>query len=67
MAVNVIVLLVTLLVAGFLLVWACSPTLRRWIEAPKYRVLQWPNHYPDAARPEQKARDSETVPGRIPP
>ena len=57
-AVNLIVLAVTLLVAGFLLVWVCFPRLRRWIEAPKYRVLQWPNRYPDAARPELKAGDS---------
>jgi hypothetical protein len=61
-AVNLIVLAVTLLVAGFLLVWLCFPRLRRWIEAPKYRVLQWPNRYPDAARPEQRAGDSGTVP-----
>jgi hypothetical protein len=57
-AVNLIVLAVTLLVAGFLLVWVCFPRLRRWIEAPKYRVLQWPKRYPDAARPEQKAGET---------
>ena len=54
MAVNLIVLAVTLLMAGFLVVWVCFPGLRRWIEAPKYRVLQWPNRDPDAVRPEQK-------------
>jgi hypothetical protein len=58
-AVNLIVLAVTLLVAGFLLVWVCFPRLRRWIEAPKYRVLQWPNRYPEAARPEQKSRQRD--------
>jgi hypothetical protein len=61
-AVNLIVFAVTLLVAGFLLAWVCFPRLRRWIEAPKYRVLQWPNRFPEAARPEQKAGDSGTVP-----
>ena len=64
MAVNLIVLTVTLLVTGFLFVWVRFPRLRRWIEAPKYRVLRWPSLYPDAARPEQKAGDSATVPGQ---
>jgi hypothetical protein len=53
-AVNLIVLAVTLLLVGFLIAWVCFPRLRRWIEAPKYRVLQWPNRYPEAARPEPK-------------
>jgi hypothetical protein len=56
-AVNLIVLTVTLLVIGFLFVWARFPRLRRWIEAPKYRVLQWPNRYGDATRPEQEGGD----------
>jgi hypothetical protein len=64
-AVNLIVLAVTLLVAAFLIAWVCFPRLRRWIEAPKYRVLQWPRRYPDAARPEQKAGTAGLFPGRI--
>jgi hypothetical protein len=40
-AVNLVVLAVTLLVAGFVLAWACSPRLRRRVEAPKYQVLRW--------------------------
>ena len=64
MAVNLIVLAVTLLMAGFLFVWVCFPRLRRWIEAPKYRVLEWPNRYRDAVRPEQKAGGGGTVPGQ---
>jgi hypothetical protein len=51
-------------VAAFLIAWVCFPRLRRWIEAPKYRVLQWPRRYPDAARPEQKAGDRGTIPGQ---
>jgi hypothetical protein len=50
MAVNLIVLAVTLLMGGFLLVWVCCPRLRPWIEAPKYRVLEWPGRYPEANR-----------------
>jgi hypothetical protein len=57
-AVNLIVLAVTLLVAAFLCVWVCFPSLRRWIEAPKYRVLQWPNRYFDAAQPGHQRVDS---------
>jgi hypothetical protein len=47
-AVNLIVLAITLLLGCFLVVWACVPRLRRWIEAPKYRVLQWPQRYSEA-------------------
>jgi hypothetical protein len=49
-AVNLIVLAITLMLVGFLVVWACVPRLRRWIEAPKYRVLRWPERYPEAIR-----------------
>ncbi len=63
-AVNLIVLAVTLLMAGFLFVWVCFPRLRGWIEAPKYRVLQWPSRYPDAVRPKQKTGNSGPVPGQ---
>jgi hypothetical protein len=48
---NLIVLAITLLMAGFLLVWACFPRLRPWFEAPKYRILTWKERYPEAARP----------------
>jgi hypothetical protein len=49
-AVNLIVVAITLLIAGFVLVWACCPGLRSWIEAPKYRVLEWDDRYSDEAR-----------------
>jgi hypothetical protein len=54
-AVNVIVITVTLLLACFLAAWACVPRLRRWIEAPKYRVLRWRERYPEASRSERNA------------
>ena len=41
MAINLIVLAVSLLMAGFFLVWVFFPRLRPWMEAPKYRVLDW--------------------------
>jgi hypothetical protein len=52
-AVNLIVVAITLLLAGFLVVWACVPQLRGWIEAPKYRVLRWAERYPEAIRQER--------------
>ncbi len=52
MAVNLIVLAITLLVACFLAVWACVPRLRGWIEAPKYRVLEWEERFGEGVRTE---------------
>jgi hypothetical protein len=49
-AVNVIVVAVTLLVGGFLAIWLAFPRLRPWFEAPKYRVLEWDRRYPAAVR-----------------
>jgi hypothetical protein len=51
-AINLIVLAVTLLMAGFLLVWCLFPRLRPWIEAPKYRVLTWDERFPQVRRDE---------------
>lgn len=41
MAINLIVIAVSLLMAGFILVWLLCPQLRPWMEAPKYRILKW--------------------------
>ena len=54
MTVNLIVLAVTLLMGGFLGVWVAFPRLRPWIEAPKYRVLQWDRRWPAAVRQAEK-------------
>jgi hypothetical protein len=43
-----IVLAVTALTACFVLMWTCSPDMRRQIEAPKYSVLRWQDRNPDA-------------------
>jgi hypothetical protein len=40
MAVNLIVLAVTLLVGAYLVVWIFFPGLRAWMEMPKYRFLE---------------------------
>jgi hypothetical protein len=58
-AVNLIVLAVTLMLTGFVVLWACVPGLRRWIEAPKYRVLQWQERYPEAMQPVREVHHTE--------
>ena len=39
MAVNVIVVGVTLMMGGFVAVWVCYPRCRAWFEAPKFQPL----------------------------
>ena len=41
MAVNVIVVAVTLLMGGFVAVWLICPRCRAWFEAPKWQPLGW--------------------------
>ncbi len=50
MAVNLIVLVITLLMLGFGAVWLARPGLRTWMEAPKYKVLDWERKHPGARR-----------------
>lgn len=38
-AIDVIVLIAVGFAILFLTAWACSPSLREWIERPKYRFL----------------------------
>jgi hypothetical protein len=40
-AVNIIMIAVTILMAGFVGVWLIVPRSRGWIEAPKYQPLRW--------------------------
>jgi hypothetical protein len=40
-AVNLIVAAITLLMAGFVLLWLVRPRWRPWIEAPRYQPLRW--------------------------
>jgi hypothetical protein len=41
MAINVIVVAVTLMMGGFVAVWIVSPRSRAWFEAPKLQPLGW--------------------------
>jgi hypothetical protein len=49
-AVNLIVLAVTLLMAAFVGVWICFPRLRAWMEMPKYRFLETERQFPSVFR-----------------
>ena len=53
MAVNLIVLAVTLLMAAFVAVWIFFPRLRAWMERPKYRFLQQQRQFPVMHRDRQ--------------
>jgi hypothetical protein len=52
-AVNFIVLAVTLLMAAFLGVWIFFPRLRAWMEMPKYRFLEQQGRFPAVIRDRQ--------------
>ena len=41
MAVNLIVIAATFLMAGFIAVWMLWPSSRPWLEAPKFPPAQW--------------------------
>jgi hypothetical protein len=45
-AINLIVLAVTVLMVGFLAVWISFPGLRTWMEVPKYRFLERQSRFP---------------------
>jgi hypothetical protein len=61
-AVNLIVLVVTLLMAGFVAVWVFCPRLRSWMEAPKYRFLEQERRFPDIAHERAEAHPSGQPP-----
>ncbi len=41
MAVNIIVVAVTLMMGGFVAIWLVCPRSRAWFEAPKQQPLRW--------------------------
>jgi hypothetical protein len=67
MAVNLIVLAVTLLMAAFVGVWISFPRLRAWMELPKYRFLQQNRRFLGVLRDGQPSREeSSFLEGRRP-
>jgi hypothetical protein len=55
-AVNLIVLVVTLLLAGFIAVWLFVPRVRPWMERPKHRFLERQRHFPAVVRDDGEGR-----------
>jgi hypothetical protein len=45
-AVNLIVAVVTMLVAGFVAVWIFVPRVRPWMEMPKHHFLERQTRFP---------------------
>jgi hypothetical protein len=56
-AVNLIVLAVTLLMAAFVGVWIFLPRLRAWMEMPKHRFLELQRRFPSVLRDHQPERE----------
>ena len=55
-AINLIVAAVTLLMAGFVAVWTLSPSLRAWMESPKFRFIDRARRFPRAVREDRERR-----------
>lgn len=47
--INIIVAIVTLIAAAFLLLWIFRPSFRKWVEQPKYTMLEDDQRFRDAA------------------
>jgi hypothetical protein len=56
LAVNLIVLGVTLLMAAFVGVWIFFPRLRVWMEMPKHRFLESQRQFPSVLRDRQPVK-----------
>lgn len=50
--INYIVGIVTAIAAAFLLIWIFRPSFRKWVEQPKYRMLEQDERLRDT--PERK-------------
>jgi hypothetical protein len=53
--INLIVVAVTLLMAGFVAVWSLSASLRGWMESPKLRFVDSTRRFPPIVRDERPA------------
>jgi len=59
-AVNLIVLAVTLIITGYLSVWIFFPRLRAWMEMPKHRFLERQRRFLGVCRDPQPSRQDTT-------
>ena len=57
MAVNLIVMAVTLLMAAHVGVWIFCPRLRAWMEMPKYRFQEQQQQFPALVRDPHQVKE----------
>jgi hypothetical protein len=54
--INIIVGIVTVIAAGFLLLWILRPSFRKWVEQPKYTMLENDERF---KRAEEKSKPAD--------
>jgi hypothetical protein len=54
--INIIVGIVTVIAAGFLLLWIFRPSFRKWVEQPKYTMLENDDRF---KRAEEQSKPAE--------
>jgi hypothetical protein len=54
--INIIVGIVTVIAAGFLLLWIFRPSFRKWVEQPKYTMLENDERF---KRAEEKSKPAD--------
>ena len=54
--INIIVGIVTVIAAGFLLLWILRPSFRKWVEQPKYTMLRNDQRFKEADEARMKDR-----------
>ena len=65
--INIIVATVTAIAAGFLLLWIVKPSFRKWVEQPKYTMLENDQRFKEAEEarlkePNLPPADQERIP-----
>ncbi|WP_263368064.1 hypothetical protein [Edaphobacter bradus] len=48
--INIIVGIITAMAVGFLVFWIFRPSFRRWVELPKYKMLEEERRFSDVRR-----------------
>jgi hypothetical protein len=62
--INIIVAIVTLIAAGFLLLWILRPSFRTWVERPKYAMLESDQRFRDAKKQNERPNSALQNPRR---
>lgn len=52
--INIIVGIITAIAAGFLLLWILRPSFRKWVEQPKYTMLENDKRFREAEEKKSK-------------